>query len=164
MRDRRSPDDAVILANKIIFPIAANFAATKGGNSLSLSLSLSLSRSLIMQNCERLQYSQAGNSYELDPAMHMRSSPEKQKIARLLETHIQSIILHSRNPKSLLTNFLKLALIQDYSTQEYIIETHQNCPKPKTKKQEGKKKLLFKIQNTIIIMMISKLWKIIIQH
>jgi len=96
--------------------------------------------------------------------MHMRSSPEKQKIARLLETHIQSIILHSRNPKSLLTNFLKLALIQDYSTQEYIIETHQNCPKPKTKKQEGKKKLLFKIQNTIIIMMISKLWKIIIQH
>jgi hypothetical protein len=93
-----------------------------------------------MQNSERLQYSQAGNSYKLDPAMHMRSSPEKQKIARLLETHIQSIILHSRNPKSLLTNFFKLALIQDYSTQEYIIETHQNCPKPKTKKQEGKKK------------------------
>ncbi len=40
MRDRRSPDDAVILANKIIFPIAANFAATEGGNSLSLSPSL----------------------------------------------------------------------------------------------------------------------------
>jgi hypothetical protein len=43
MRDRRSRDDAVVLANKIIFPIAENFSATKRRSSLSLSLSLSLS-------------------------------------------------------------------------------------------------------------------------
>jgi hypothetical protein len=40
MRDRRSRDDAVVLANEIIFPIAANFSATKRRSSLSLSLSI----------------------------------------------------------------------------------------------------------------------------
>jgi len=38
MRDRRSRDDAVLLANKIIFPIAANFSATERRSSFSLSL------------------------------------------------------------------------------------------------------------------------------
>ncbi len=33
-----------------------------------------------------------------------------------------------------------MTLFQDYSTQEYTIETHQNCPKTKTKKKKEKKK------------------------
>jgi hypothetical protein len=65
---------------------------------------------------------------------------KNKKIARLLETHVQSVILYSPNPKSLQKNFkLKLALIQDYSTQEYIIETHENYPKTKNQKTRRKK-------------------------
>jgi hypothetical protein len=40
-----------------------------------------------------------------------------------------------RNPKSLQK---KLALIQDYATQEYIIETHENCPKTRRKNKKKK--------------------------
>jgi len=37
-----------------------------------------------------------------------------------------------------INQLIKLTLFQDYSTQEYIIETQENCPKTKTKKKEEK--------------------------
>jgi len=78
----------------------------------------------------------------------MRSSPEKQKIARLLEKHIQSILLlYSRNPKSLPNKKIKkLALIQDYSTQSIYYRNSLKLSKNKNQKTRRKQK---KKKNTV---------------